>query len=162
MIGTCAVVCCRRIMRQTSSPSMPGRLRSSSTRSTPFRDRLEPLLAGARDAHVRVPPSPAGSRSPRRCRRRPRSAARAGACRRRRRRAARARRAPAARPPPSPSGCFHGLPAVSSAWWRTSLASTMKITSSAMLVAWSAMRSRLRLIRISASARSIVPGSAIM
>src|SRR5688572_21553636 len=47
-------------------------------------------------------------------------------------------------------------------WWRTSLASTTKMTSSAMLVAWSAIRSRLRLTRISPSARSMVPGSAIM
>jgi len=42
------------------------------------------------------------------------------------------------------------------------ITSAMKITSSAMFVAWSAIRSRLRLIRISASARWIVPGSAIM
>jgi phosphate transport system protein len=49
-----------------------------------------------------------------------------------------------------------------SAWCRTSFASAMKMTSSAMLVAWSAMRSRFRLIRMRDSARWMVPGSAIM
>ena len=52
---------------------------------------------------------------------------------------------------------------VGSSWWcRTSRASTRKITSSAMLVAWSAMRSRLRLTRMRERARSMVPGCAIM
>ena len=50
----------------------------------------------------------------------------------------------------------------SPAWWRTSRAETMKMTSSAMLVAWSPMRSRWREIRIRSSAGSIVAGSCSM
>ena len=45
------------------------------------------------------------------------------------------------------------------AWWRTSSADTMKITSSAMFVAWSPIRSRWRETRIRSSAGSIVAGS---
>ena len=62
----------------------------------------------------------------------------------------------------STSGPAIHLVSASRWWWRTSLASTRKITSSAMLVAWSAMRSMLRLIRIRERARWMVPGSAIM
>src|SRR6185436_6589341 len=41
---------------------------------------------------------------------------------------------------------------LSPAWWRTSLAETMKMTSSATLVAWSPIRSRWRETRIRSSA----------
>src|SRR6478609_4861696 len=47
----------------------------------------------------------------------------------------------------------------SAAWCRTSRPETMKITSSAMLVAWSPTRSRWREIKIRSSAGSIVTGS---
>jgi hypothetical protein len=47
----------------------------------------------------------------------------------------------------------------SGAWCRTSRADTMKMTSSAMLVAWSPIRSRWRDTRIRSSAGSMVAGS---
>src|SRR6266850_703089 len=46
---------------------------------------------------------------------------------------------------------------LSSAWWRTSRADTMKITSSAMFVAWSPIRSRCREMRMRSRAASMVP-----
>src|SRR4051812_28450552 len=57
--------------------------------------------------------------------------------------------------------CGCGQPP-SAAWWRTSLARTMKITSSATLVAWSPIRSRCRETRMRSRAGSIVEGSASM
>ena len=55
-----------------------------------------------------------------------------------------------------PRTCQLTLRPASPAWCRTSLAETMKMTSSAMFVAWSPIRSRWREIRIRSSAGSMV------
>ncbi len=49
-----------------------------------------------------------------------------------------------------------------SAWWRTSMPSVRKSTSSEMLVEWSAMRSRLRATDIKSTYCGIFEGSACM
>ena len=133
MIGTWAVACCRRIMRHTSSPSIPGRFRSSSTRSAPRRTPSRPCFPRPRDLDPRSPRARAGnviasamSGSSSMTSTRLRSGGRRGGARGVR------------------SGMVRTVPRALRGDGGCLCASTTKTTSSAMLVAWSAMRSRLR------------------